>query len=286
MNIHPLAIVSPKAQIAANVSIGPFTVVEADVTIGEGCQLASHVVIKDGTRLGPHTIVHEAAILGGLPQHVNKPKQPGLLVVGADNTIREHATLHRAMKAGASTIVGDGNFLMAGVHVAHDCRIGNHVIFANNALLAGHVVVEDRAFVSGAVGVHQFCRIGRLAMVGAHAKVVQDVPPYVTIDGISGCVVGLNLVGLRRNGFTGDDIIQLKTAYRLIYRRGLKWSEVLEQLRTDFPAGPAAVYSEFLSGGTRGFVQERRMPPGATIKLRPDGEDSERPAVEFRAKAG
>ncbi len=210
MKIHPLAIVSPKAQISANVSIGPFSVVEADVTIGEGCELASHVVIKDGTRLGPHTVVHEAAILGGLPQHINKPKQPGLLLIGANNTIREHATLHRAMKAEAATIVGDGNFLMAGVHVAHDCRIGNQVIFANNALLAGHVVVEDRAFVSGAVGVHQFCRIGRLAMVGAHAKVVQDVPPYVTIDGISGCVVGLNLVGLRRGGFTSDEIVQLK----------------------------------------------------------------------------
>jgi UDP-N-acetylglucosamine acyltransferase len=123
-------------------------------------------------------------------------------------------------------------------------------------------------------------------MVGAHAKVVQDVPPYVTIDGISGCVVGLNLVGLRRNGFSSDDIVQLKTAYRLIYRRGLKWSEVLEQLKADFPTGPAAVYAEFLSGGTRGFVQDRRMPPGATIKLRPTVEESERPAVEYRAKAG
>jgi UDP-N-acetylglucosamine acyltransferase len=286
VNIHPLAIVSPKAQIAANVSIGPFSVVEADVTIGEGCELASHVVIKDGTRLGPRTVVHEAAILGGLPQHINKPKQPGLLLIGANNTIREHATLHRAMKAEAATIVGDGNFLMAGVHVAHDCRIGNQVIFANNALLAGHVVVEDRAFVSGAVGVHQFCRIGRLAMVGAHAKVVQDVPPYVTIDGISGCVVGLNLVGLRRGGFTSDEIVQLKKAYRLIYRRGLKWSEVLEQLKIDFPAGPAAVYFEFLSGGTRGFVQDRRMPPGATIKLRPNTEENEQSDVVYRAKAG
>src|SRR4029077_17563167 len=158
----------------------------------------------------------------------------------------EHATLHRAMKEGTATIVGDGNFLMAGVHIAHDCHIGNNVIFANNALLAGHVTVDDRAFISGAVGIHQFCRIGRLAMVGAHAKVVQDVPPFVTIDGITGCVVGLNLVGLRRSGYSSDDIIQLKTAYRLIYRRGLKWSEVIEQLKAGFPAGPAAVYVEFL----------------------------------------
>jgi UDP-N-acetylglucosamine acyltransferase len=286
VNIHPLAIVSPEAQIGSNVRVGPFSVVEADVVIAEGCQLASHVVVKDGTRLGPNTIVHEAAILGGFPQHLNKPKQPGLLVIGANNTIREHATLHRAMKHDAATVLGDNNFLMAGVHIAHDCCIGSNVIFANNALLAGHVIVEDRAFVSGAVGVHQFCRIGRLAMVGAHAKVVQDVPPYVTIDGISGCVVGLNLVGLRRSGFSSDDIMQLKMAYRLIYRRGLKWTEVLEQLKADFPAGPAAIYSEFLSGGTRGFVQERRMPPGATIKLRSVAEEAPAAIVELKARAG
>jgi UDP-N-acetylglucosamine acyltransferase len=286
VNIHPLAIVSPSAQIGSHVTIGPFAVVESDVVIAADCQLASHVVVKDGTRIGPNTIIHEAAILGGFPQHLSKPKQPGLLVIGADNTIREHATLHRAMKDGSATVLGEGNFLMAGVHIAHDCRVGNHVIFANNALLAGHVIVEDRAFVSGAVGVHQFCRIGRLAMVGAHAKVVQDVPPYVTIDGISGCVVGLNLVGLRRSGFSSDDIMQIKAAYRLIYRRGLKWTEVLEQLKADFPAGPAAVYSEFLAGGTRGFVQERRMPPSATIKLRPMAEEELAVSVELKAKAG
>jgi UDP-N-acetylglucosamine acyltransferase len=286
VNIHPLAIVSPEAQIGPNVTIGPFAVVEGDVVIGPGCQLLSHVVVKDGTRLGPNTIVHEAAILGGFPQHLNKPKQPGLLIVGANNTIREHATLHRGMKAEAATIVGDNNFLMAGVHIAHDCHVGNNVIFANNALLAGHVTVEDRAFVSGAVAIHQFCRIGWLAMVGAHAKVVQDVPPFVTIDGISGCVVGLNLVGLRRNGYTTDDITQLKSAYRLIYRRGLKWSEVLEQLKSDFTDGPAAVYADFLSGGTRGFAQERRMPPGATIKFRPSVEEAPVASAERRAKAG
>ncbi len=288
VNIHPLAIVSPEAQIGSNVTIGPFAVVEADVVIGPGCQLASHAVVKDGTRLGPGTSVHEGAILGGFPQHINKPKHPGLLIIGANNTIREHATLHRAMKPEAATIVGDNNFLMAGVHIAHDCQIGNNVIFANNALLAGHVLVEDRAFVSGAVGVHQFCRIGRLAMVGAHAKVVQDVPPFVTIDGITGCVVGLNLIGLRRNGYTSEEVIQLKAAYRLIYRRGLKWSEVLEQLRADFIEGPAAIYAEFLSGGKRGFVQERRVPPGATIKFRPAEESTTEgvPSIELRAKAG
>ncbi len=285
MNIHPLAIVSPEARLGRDVQIGPFAVIEGDVEIGDGCILASHVVIKDGVRLGPGNIIHEGTVLGGFPQHVNRPKTPGLLTIGSGNTIREHVTMHRAMKADAVTLVGDKNYVMASSHIAHDCTVGNNVIFANGALLAGHVIIEDRAFISGAVGIHQFCRVGRFAMVGAHAKVVQDVPPYVTIDGVSGCVVGLNQVGLRRNGFTAEDIAQLKMAYRLIYRRGLKWSEVLAQLKIEFAEGPAAVYSEFLTGGTRGFVQERRVPTSATLKFRSAAEDQSQPTIgEFKAR--
>jgi UDP-N-acetylglucosamine acyltransferase len=271
MNIHPLAIVSPAAQIGSQVTIGPFAVVEADVVIGEGCRIAAHAVIKDGTTLGPHNEVGEAAIVGGHPQHLHKPEQLGRLVIGAHNVIREHATLHRSMKPGEATIVGDHNLLMVGAHVAHDCRLGSRIVLANNVLLAGHVSIEDRAFVSGAVGVHQFCRVGQLAMVGGLARIVQDVPPYVLIDG-SGCVVGLNLVGLRRAGYTTGQVAELKRAYRMIYRRGLKWTEILEALQNEFAVGPAAAFHEFLSGGKRGFAQERRMPPGATIKLRPQSD--------------
>jgi UDP-N-acetylglucosamine acyltransferase len=274
VSIHPLASVSADSQIGQDVSIGPFVVVESDVVIGDGCQLASHVVIKQGTRLGPGNIVHEGAVLGGLPQHIQRPERPGLLVVGSGNTIREHVTLHRAMKAGAETVLGDQNYLMAGSHIAHDCRLGNHVIFANDAVLGGHVTVDDRAFLSAGVGIHQFCRVGRLAMVGGHARIVQDVPPYVTIDGGTSCVVGLNLVGLRRAGLKSSDVVQLKAAYRLIYRRTLKWTEMLEQLKSEFPTGAAAAFHEFLSRGTRGFAQERRLPPGATLKLR-DAQDGE-----------
>jgi UDP-N-acetylglucosamine acyltransferase len=270
VSIHPLASVSADSQLGQDLSVGPFVVIEPDVVIGDGCQLASHVVIKSGTRLGPGNTVHEGSVLGGLPQHIQKPEHPGLLIVGAGNTIREHVTLHRAMKTGGETVLGDNNYLMAGVHVAHDCRVGNRVIFANNAVLGGHVQVADRAFLSGVVGVHQFCRIGQLAMVGGHARVVQDVPPYVTIDGITGCVVGLNLVGLRRAGLKSSEIVQLKAAYRMIYRRTLKWSEMVEQLKAEFPEGPAAAFHEFLGQGSRGFVQERRMPPGSTLKLRGD----------------
>lgn len=150
---------------------------------------------------------------------------------------------------------------MASAHFGHDVVVGNNCIFANGALIGGHVTIEDRAFVSGAVAVHQFCRIGRLVMAGGHARVIQDIPPYMLLDGHSGCVVGLNIVGLRRSGHTAEDIADLKAAYRVIYRRGLPWKEVLEALRMEFSSEPVAHLRTFLSGGTRGFAQERARHP-------------------------
>ncbi len=275
MNIHPQAIVSPHARLGQGVTIGPFSIIEPDVVVGDNCTLASRVVLKNGTSLGENNSIYEGAVLGGSPQHTRPPERLGRLIIGANNTIRENCTLHRALNEGTSTQVGNNNLLMVGAHVAHDCQIGDNAIFANNVLLGGFVTVGDRAFVSGAVGVHQFCRIGRLAMIGGHARVVQDVPPYVMIDGTSGLIVGLNLVGLRRNGYSQDQIAELKAAYRLIYRRGLRWVEVIEQLKQEFTTSPAADFHPFLSQGTRGFVQERRMPPGATLKLRRASDDDQ-----------
>jgi UDP-N-acetylglucosamine acyltransferase len=293
VNIHPLAVVNPEAHLGNRVTIGPFAVIESDVEIGEDCSIAAHAVVKQGTTLGAGNEVCEAAILGGHPQHVHKPQTLGRLVIGNHNTIREHVTMHRAMKPGEATIVGDHNFIMAAAHVAHDCRVGNHVVMANSALLGGHVTVDDRAFVSGNVAVHQFCRIGTLAMVGGLARVVQDVPPFMLVDGISGCIVGLNLVGLRRNGFTSEQVAEIKRAYRVVYRHGLKWADVLQTLAEQFSGAPVSTLYQFLSGGTRGFVQERRLPPGATIKLRQRADESleaqEAPAAslpELRSKAG
>jgi UDP-N-acetylglucosamine acyltransferase len=165
--------------------------------------------------------------------------------------------------------------------VAHDCIVGNQTIFANNAMLAGHVVVEDFAYVSGNVAVHQFCRVGRLAMVGGLARVVKDVPPFVTIDGCTGFVVGLNSVGLRRRGYTTADIAQLKAAYRLIYRSGLKWQQIVDRLQQEFAAGPAAPFGEFMHHVRRGIVAERRLPPGAGIKL--SEEATTAPTLQIRA---
>ena len=283
MGIHSLACVSPDAQIGRDVSIGPFCVVESGAFIGDGCELAAHVSIRAGTILGPNNRIFENAVIGGPPQHVHMPDRPGRIVIGSGNVFREYVTVHRAMSNERETRVGDENLLMAGVHVAHDCRLGDRIVIANNAALGGHVVVEDRAFVSAMVGVHQFCRIGRLAMVGGQAHIVKDVPPFVTVDGVSSKVVGLNLVGLRRAGLPPSDIAQLRAAYRLIYRAGLPWSTVLDYLGVQFSNGPAAHFLEFFRGGTRGFIPARAMPAGATLLLHDELEESA-PAVQ--AKAG
>ncbi|NQT37859.1 MAG: acyl-ACP--UDP-N-acetylglucosamine O-acyltransferase [Planctomycetes bacterium] len=272
MNIHPLAVVSPAAQIGQDVRIGPFCVIEPDVILGDGCELASHVVIRSGSTLGSGNKICERTVIGGVPQHLQAPEQAGRVVIGSGNTFREMVTIHRAMDKDSATIVGDNNMLMVNVHVAHDCHLGDHVIVVNNGMLAGHVTIEDRAYLGGAVGVHQFCRIGSLAMVGGQSAVVKDIPPFITLDGDSACVVGLNQVGLRRAGYLLDDIRQLKAAYRTIYRSGLAWDDVLEQLQAKYPEGPAAHFHEFFIATKRGIAPERRTPPGATIKIHRDPE--------------
>lgn len=280
MAIHPLAIVHPGARLGCDVEIGPYVIIESEVSIGDHCRIDAFAVIKEGVTLGSNNHVFERATIGGLPQHLHMPERVGQVVIGSHNTIRESVTIHRALHEGDATLVGDRNLLMVGVHVAHDCQVASDTIFANNAMLGGHVVVEDRAYISGNVAVHQFCRVGRLTMLGGLARVIKDVPPYVTIDGTSGYVVGLNTIGLRRNGYTSQEISQLKAAYRLIYRSGLKWQQIVGRLQTQFSVGPAASFGEFMNHVTRGIVAERRLPPGAAIKL---GEEAVPPGMQFRA---
>ncbi len=265
--IDPFAVVSPLARLGENVKIGPFCVVEPGTEIGDGCILHARVVIKEGTTLGRNNHVFEGAVLGGVPQHINMPERAGKVIIGSGNTIRENVTIHRALEEDETTVVGDNNLLMVNAHIAHDCRVGNNTIFANNVMLAGHVTVGDRAYLSGAAAVHQFCRIGSFAMVGGQAHINKDVPPYVTVDGLSSYVVGLNQIGLRRAGFSSEQIQRLKEAYRVIYRSGLSWNDILARLQLEFAEGPAAGFYLFLSTTTRGITPERRLPPGATIKM-------------------
>lgn len=266
-HIHPLAIVDPSAEIGSDVSIGPFCIVEAGAVIGAGCRLDARVVVKGRVTLGSNNEINEGAVLGQRAQHLIDNTPGGQLLIGDNNRIRENATLHRGHANDAVTIVGDNNMIMVNAHVAHDCRVGNHVILVNNVMLGGHVTVEDRAYIGGGVAVHQFCRVGKLAMIGGMARVVQDVPPFVMVEGGVTQIVGLNRIGLRRNGYTPEDMLQLKQAYRVIYRQGLRWSEVLATLERDFSRGPAAEFFDFLKTGKRGFVQERRISRKATLKI-------------------
>jgi UDP-N-acetylglucosamine acyltransferase len=283
MNIHPSAVVSSNARLGAGVRIGPFCVIEDEVTLGDGCVLDGHVIVKQGTTLGEYNHIFEGAVLGGMPQHAHMPERPGTVLIGSHNVIRENATVHRALEAGHVTTIGDHCLIMVNGHVAHDCQVGNYVILTNNAMLAGHVTVGDRAYLSGAAGVHQFCRVGALAMVGGQAHIVKDVPPFVTIDGQSSYVVGLNQVGLRRAGYSPQEVLQLKAAYRLIYRSGLLWPEILRSLKEQFTEGLAAQFYPFLSTTKRGIIPERRMPPGATLKIQAAEEEERLPRVRYKA---
>lgn len=271
-SIHPTAVVSPSAVLGDRVSIGPFAIVEEGTRIGDDCLLGGHSVIKRGVTLGCDNEVGEGAVLGGKPQHAKIGVNYGGVIIGSGNRIRENVTIHAAMEAGKNTVVGDHNLLMVNAHVGHDVVMGNHTIIVNNVMLGGHAVVDDRAYLGGAVGVHQFCRIGRFAMIGGQAHIVQDVPPFVTVDGGTSRVVGLNRIGLRRNGFTDEQMTQLKAAYRLMYRSGLTWTEVIASLEQSYKEGPAAILAPFLSVGRRGFVQERRVPRSATLRI-PDQID-------------
>ena len=275
MKIHPSAIVSPAAQLADDVEIGPFCIVESGVEIDAGCRLVAHATIRTGTTLGSETIVFEGAVLGGLPQLVKPPGEPGRVIIGKRNVIREHATVHRAMHEGTNTVVGDDCMLMVGAHVAHDCQVGNHAILSNGTLLGGHVEIGDRACLGGGTAVHQFCRVGRLVMVGACTKISRDVPPFMLTDGASAQIVGLNKVGLRRAGFTRQEVLALKAAYQLIYREGLAFRETVAALQERFPTGAAAEFAEFLQIGKRGFTQERRSPPRVALRIHPNIDDTE-----------
>ncbi|TWT47639.1 acyl-ACP--UDP-N-acetylglucosamine O-acyltransferase [Botrimarina hoheduenensis] len=270
MTIHPTAVISAGAQLGKNVQIGPFCTVEAGVRLGDGVCLAARSTIKTGVAIGCDSFVGEGAVVGGLAQHLTPPENAGGVVIGERNVLRENVTVHRAMHADQATRIGNDCLLMVGAHVAHDVTIGDRVVLTNNVMLAGHVTVGDRAYVGGGAAVHQFCRIGRLAMVGGMARVVQDVLPFVTVDGGSGHVVGLNRVGLRRAGFDRNAMAELKQAYQIIYRSGLSLVQRLEALTGRFDEGLADELAEFLSGGGRGFVRERRTPPGATIRVLAD----------------
>ena len=254
MSVHSTAIVSANASLAANVRVGPYAVIEDDVEIGTGCEIAAHAVIKRYTRVGARNRIFEHAVIGGEPQDVKFRHETSYLEIGDDNLIREYCTFHRANGEGGTTRIGSRNFFMVGVHVAHNCVIGDDNIFANEVALAGHITIEDHVFLSNNVGAHQFVRMGRYAMIGGKSKIVQDVLPFFITDGNPSRLRGVNSVGLRRGGFTEDERRALKDAYKLLFRSTTPIQDSLRELDQVDDENVAHLVS-FIRSSKRGFIR-------------------------------
>ncbi len=238
-NIHPTAIVDPRAELAAGVTVGPFSIIEGGVTLGADTHIGPHVVIKSFTTIGARCRIFQFASIGEIPQDLKFRGEESRLVIGDDNIIREGATIHRGTAGGGGlTRIGRGNLLMAYAHVAHDCQVGDRVIMANAATLAGHITVEDNAILGGLSAVHQFCKIGTHAFVGGCSAVARDIPPYCMAVGNRAKIVGLNLVGLKRQGFPSPTIEALKNAYGLLFNSEFTLKEAVDQVRQLFPSLP------------------------------------------------
>jgi UDP-N-acetylglucosamine acyltransferase len=259
--VHPSAIVDPKAELAEDVQVGPFSLIGPDVTIGAGTSVQSHVVITGHTRIGRDNRIFSFCTLGEVPQDKKYAGEPTELVIGDGNTIREFSSLNiGTLQGGGVTRVGSDNWIMGYVHVAHDCVIGDHTVFANLTQLAGHVVVGDWAILGGMCGVHQFVRIGAHSMCGGGSTLVQDVPPFVLCRGSPAQPFGINVEGLQRRGFDEATVSALKRAYRTIFREGLTLGQAREAILSDVEPGSAAAValgqlSEFLGAQGRGIIR-------------------------------
>ena len=254
--VAPTARVDPDAIVGPGVRIGEFCVIESDVTIGRDCALEPYVYVKRWTTLGERNSISAGTALGTDPLDKNFSCERSYLRIGNANTIREHYTISRGTDPESVTQIGDGNYIMTSGHIAHNCKIGNGTVICSCALVAGYVEVEDQAFISGGVVVQQFSRIGRLAMIGGNTRVNRDVPPFFLYSGFNVEAKGLNLVGLRRAGLGPQQIAALKSAYRLLYRSGLKLEEALCRIETEIRGPEAAHLVSFIRGSKRGICRE------------------------------
>jgi len=260
MGIHKTAIISKKAKLGSNVTVGPNTVISDKVTIGAGTKIGSHCVIEGNTVIGKNCEIFTGAVVGSRPQDLKYKGEKVFLEIGDNNIIREYCTFNPGTKEGGKTSVGSGNLFMAYSHIAHDCRVGNNCVFANNATLAGYVIVEDLAVIGGLVAIHQFVRVGRLSIIGGCSKVVQDIPPYSTCDGHPAAVYGLNLVGLRRYKVSREAIKELGRAYKIIFNSGLPPKHALEELESRKAESLEVKYLiDFVKGSSRGLSKSCRV---------------------------
>lgn len=232
--IHPTALIDPKAEIGEGVEIGPYSVIEKDVSIGEGTKVGPHVIIREGTHIGKRCQIFQFASVGEAPQATFYRGEKTSLFIGDQNIIREFVTLHRGtIKGGGKTAIGNENFFMAYCHVAHDCQIGNQVVLANGATLAGHILIEDYAVIGGLSAIHQFCQVGTHAFISGLTGVSLDIPPYMLASGSRAKLFGLNAVGLKRHGFSEETLKTLKKVYRIIFRSGLTLEKAMKKVEED-----------------------------------------------------
>jgi UDP-N-acetylglucosamine acyltransferase len=254
--IHPTAIVDSSAEVAADAEIGPYCVIGSEVVIGAGCVLTNHVTVAGPTKIGESNRFYPYCSIGQRTQDLKYTGEPTYLEIGNHNSFREFCTVNRGTSPGAKTSIGShGNFL-AYSHIAHDCTVGDHVIFSNNGTLAGHVIVEDHAVIGGLSGVHQFCRIGRHAILGGCTKIVQDVAPFMIADGNPAELRGINQVGLERRGFSAEEIRSLREAYRFLCRSNLNVKQACDAIREQLASNPHLEHLlAFVEGSKRGIVR-------------------------------
>ena len=253
-SIHPTAVIHPEARIGADCDIGPYCVIGQHVTLGQGSKLHSHVVIDGYTELGERNELFPFACIGLKTQDLKWKGGTTHTRIGSDNTFREHVTIHSATSDGDATVVGSNNHILAYCHIAHDCQLGSHIIMSNVATLAGHVIVEDNAIVGGLAAVHQFCRIGKMAMIGGCSKVVQDVPPFMIADGNPAETRTINKVGMERHGISAEAVDALKKAYKILFREGLNIPNALAKIKAELPQLPEVLHLvEFVSASQRGI---------------------------------
>jgi UDP-N-acetylglucosamine acyltransferase len=255
-SVASTARVHPDAQIGPGTRIGEYCVIESDVSIGGGCVLEPYVYVKRWTTLGDHNAISAGTVLGTDPLDKNFPGERSYLRIGNDNIVREHYTISRGTEPESATEIGDGNYIMTSGHIAHNCKIGNQTVICSCALVAGYVEIEDQAFISGGVVIHQFSKIGRLAMIGGNTRVNRDVPPFFLYSGFNVEAKGLNLVGLRRAGLAPDAIAALKKAYRFLYRSGLKVEDALIRIESAAPTPETLHLVRFVRSSERGICRE------------------------------
>ena len=254
--IHDTAIVHPNAQIGDGTSIGPYSIIGEDVKLGENCRIGSSVLVEGRTTLGENNRVFHGAAIGTVPQDLKYDGALSYVKIGDDNVIREYVTINCATDEGESTLIGNGNLLMAYVHVAHNCLLGDHIILANSVNLAGHVIIQDFAIIGGVVPVHQFVTIGAHSFIGGGSRIPKDIPPFVKVAGNPPRIGGINTVGLQRRGFTNEQISQIKQAYKYLYRSDLNVSQAMELIEKELPRTPEVMMLvDFINESRRGITK-------------------------------